>query len=119
MDAGEWLYRSTLLSYLYGMGLDMVTEAEPHTSRGRADIRVTFRNRVLIMEFKVTHSNATAEDSAKEALEQIVKKGYADRYPNAILLGMAIDKENRKISNHQMRAVLAVEARYARKRPEK
>ncbi|MDR1874903.1 MAG: ATP-binding protein [Synergistaceae bacterium] len=102
MDAGEWLYRSTLLSYLIGMGLDV--EAEPHTSGGRADMRIKFKGRVWIIELKVARGEAGAKKSADEAMEQISSKGYAERYEGAILLSCAIDDERRAITEYRTNA---------------
>ena len=102
MDAGEWLYRSTLLSYLYGMGLDV--EAEPHTARGRADIRVKFRGYVWVIELKVTRGEPETQKAAEGAMEQIVEKGYTDRYRgNAVLLALAIDDECRRITQYKVK----------------
>jgi hypothetical protein len=96
--AGEWLYRSVLLSYLYGMGLDV--EAEPHTSRGRADILVKFRKRAWILELKVAKNGEYAGKSADACLAQILEKGYADPFDEAVLLGLAIDDKQRAITKY-------------------
>jgi hypothetical protein len=98
MGAGEWLYRSTLLSYLIGNGLDV--EAEPHSSAGRADLRINFRGRTWIIEIKVARGEAETKKSAGEAMAQIISRGYAERYDNAIALALAIDDERRRITVH-------------------
>ncbi|MDR3265644.1 MAG: ATP-binding protein, partial [Synergistaceae bacterium] len=99
IDAGEWLYRSTLLSYLYGMGLDV--EAELHTGRGRSDMRVKFRGRVWVMELKIARGETETKKAADAAMRQIVETGYADRYENAVLLALAIDDERRAITEYR------------------
>ena len=96
VSAGEWLYRSALLSYLYGMGLDV--SAEPHTSKGRADILVRFMGRVWLIELKVAPKDKNAAELADAALAQIREKGYADPFSDAVLLGLAIDDEQRAIT---------------------
>jgi hypothetical protein len=102
MDAGEWLYRSTLLSYLYGMGLDV--EAEPHTVRGRADMKVKFRGYVWVIELKVARGESATRKAAEGAMAQIVGKGYIDRYRgNTVLLALAIDDECRSITQYRVR----------------
>jgi hypothetical protein len=100
MDAGEWLYRSTLFSYLCGMGLDV--ETEPHSSKGRADMRVKFRERVWIIELKVARGEAETKRAADEGMSQIVEKGYAERYEDAVLLALAIDDERRSITEYRV-----------------
>jgi hypothetical protein len=99
MGGREWLYRSTILSFMIGMGLDV--EAEPHTSGGRADLRVRFRDRVWIIEIKVAKRGEDAGVRADEAMSQILEKGYADRYDNAVLVGMAIDDERRGVAEYR------------------
>jgi hypothetical protein len=99
MNAGEWLYRSTLFSFLCGMGLDV--EAETHSSRGRSDLRVKFMDYTWIFELKVRRGEEETKKAADEALEQIIKKGYANRYPRAVLLGVAIDDTRRSITAYR------------------
>ena len=99
IGANEWLYRSTLFSFLYGMRLDV--EAETHTSKGRADMTVKFKGRVWVMELKVAKKGEDAGELADAALLQITEKGYADRFDNAVLLGLAIDDEQRTIKEYR------------------
>ena len=97
----EWLYRSTLLSFLYGIGLDV--EAETHTSKGRADMTVKFRGRVWVMELKVAKKGEDVGKLADAALLQIIEKGYADRFDDAVSLGLAIDDERRSIGEYRVK----------------
>jgi hypothetical protein len=99
MSAGEWLYRSTLFSFLCGMELDV--EAEPHSSRGRADLKIKFTDCIWIFELKVKRGKTETEKAADEALKQIINKGYANRYSKAILVGMGIDDERRRITAYR------------------
>jgi hypothetical protein len=95
---GEWLYRSTLFSYLLGSGVKV--EAELHGHLGRADMVAEFKGHVWVMELKVAR-NDDAAALAGEALAQIREKGYADGYESAILLGMAIDDKRRGITEYR------------------
>jgi hypothetical protein len=97
---GEWLYRSTLLSYLHGAELRV--EAELHGHKGRADMVVEFRGRVWVMELKIARGEAETKKSADEAMKQIVERGYANRYQEAILLALAIDDERRSITEFRV-----------------
>ena len=101
MGPGEWLYRSTLLSFLYGIGLDV--NAETHSSKGRADIIVKFKGRIWVMELKVAKKGEDAKKLADAALMQIMEKGYADRFGEAILLGIAIDGEQHSIKEYRIK----------------
>jgi hypothetical protein len=95
-DAREWIYRSTLLSYIYGMGLDV--SAEIHGKKGRADMVVKFRGHIWVMELKMTKHYASAAECASVALDQIKEKGYADNFDEAMLMGIAIDDNERRIT---------------------
>ncbi|GHV46461.1 ATPase AAA [Synergistales bacterium] len=95
-DAREWIYRSTLLSYIYGMGLDV--EAELHGKKGRADMVVKFKGHIWVMELKMTKHYANATECAASALAQIKEKGYADAFDEAMLFGLAIDDNEQKIT---------------------
>jgi hypothetical protein len=92
----EWLYRSTLLSYLYGAGLDV--EAETHFSKGRPELIIRYRGMAWILEIKVARGSEAARRAAADALAQIQDRGYAERFAPALLVGMAIDDETRSIS---------------------
>ena len=67
-------------------------KAEELTSKGRADLVVEYDNKVLVMELKL-------DKSAKEAVEQIKEKGYANKYrgKEVWIMGMNIDSRQRKI----------------------
>jgi hypothetical protein len=95
-DAREWIYRSTLLSYIYGLGLDV--EAELHGNKGRPDMVVKFRGHIWVMELKMTKHYANAVECAADALNQIKEKGYADAFDEAMLMGLAIDDNERQIT---------------------
>jgi hypothetical protein len=99
INLGEWLYRSTLFSYLCGAGVKV--DAELHGHLGRADMVAEFKGHVWVMELKVAKSGGEAGKLADGALAQIEEKGYADGYDGAALLGMAIDDGRRAITEHR------------------
>jgi hypothetical protein len=78
MGLGEWLYRSTLFSYLCGAGVKV--EAEIHGHLGRADMVAEFGGNVWVMELKIARGGDDAARMADEAMEQILEKGYSDGY---------------------------------------
>ncbi|GHT01502.1 ATPase AAA [Synergistales bacterium] len=100
MDAGEWLYRSTLLAYLRGSGVKV--DGEVHTHRGRADIVVTHKGHVWVFELKIAHGDEDAAKLADDALKQIIDMGYADKYDNAIMMGLVIDDDKRSIAEYRV-----------------
>ncbi|MDR1580741.1 MAG: ATP-binding protein [Synergistaceae bacterium] len=97
----EWLYRSTLLAYLRGVGVNV--EAELHSGRGRADMVVAHKGRVWVMELKIARDGADASRLADGALAQIAEMGYAERYVGAVMLGMVIDDAKRSITEYRVR----------------
>ena len=70
-NGNEHHYHALLYTLLTAFGADVVAE-EP-TAKGRADLVLRMPTTIYIMEIKY-------DGSATEALEQIKKKGYADKY---------------------------------------
>ncbi|MDR1793713.1 MAG: PD-(D/E)XK nuclease domain-containing protein, partial [Bacteroidales bacterium] len=93
--AQEWLYRSTILSFLQGCGV--VVEAELHTFKGRPDLVISYRDSTFIIEIKVAFKTDNVEAKLTEAATQIREKEYIKPYPNAICLAMVIDDTQRQI----------------------
>jgi len=96
MQPQEWLYRSSILSFLQGCGV--VVSAEMHTHRGRPDLVVSYRGHVWVIEIKVAFEGESAEEKAEEAFRQIAAKNYAAQYPNAVCIGLGIDDVERQIT---------------------
>jgi hypothetical protein len=101
----EWLYRSTLLAYLRGVGAKV--EAELHSSHGRADMVVVHKGRVWVMELKIARGGDDAPCLADGALARIAEMGYAERYGGAVMLGMAIDDAKRRITEYRVKTIIA------------
>jgi hypothetical protein len=95
LAAYEGFYCSVFYCYFAGLGLD--TRPEESTNHGRVDMTVLFENRVYIFEFKVTDLDRTPGS----ALEQIKRKGYADKYradaEAVYLVGVEFEREDRNI----------------------
>ena len=92
---GEWLYRSTLLSFLIGAGLRV--EAETHSSQGRADMIVHCQDTVWVMEIKISRAEQNNEALAAAAYQQIIDKGYAKPFVKPMLLAFVINDETKSI----------------------
>ena len=97
--AQEWLYRSTILSFLRGCGV--VVDAELHTHLGRPDLVISYMNHTWVIEIKVAYKGENAEKKAQEACQQIIEKQYAKPYPNAACLGLCIDDATRQITAYK------------------
>ncbi|GAB6057609.1 ATP-binding protein [Desulfonatronum parangueonense] len=95
LAAYEGYYCSIFYCVFAGLGLD--TRPEESTNRGRIDMTVLFENRAYVFEFKVTDLDQTPGS----ALEQIKRKGYADKYrvgaEAVYLIGVEFDREARNI----------------------
>ncbi|MCA1784372.1 MAG: ATP-binding protein [Desulfotignum sp.] len=91
----EGYYASVFYCYFKALGLDVT--AEDTTNHGRIDMTVKLDNRVFIFEFKVVDIDKTPGT----ALEQIHKKGYADKYraqhSDIYLIGVEFDRNERNI----------------------
>lgn len=91
----EGYYASVFYCYFAALGLDVT--AEDTTSHGRIDVSVKLNRRVFLFEFKVLDLDQTSGT----ALEQIRRKGYADKYRNETdeiyLIGLEFDRRKRNI----------------------
>jgi hypothetical protein len=92
----EWLFRTSILSFLQGCGV--VVAGEMHTNKGRTDLVVSYRGNTWVIEIKVAREGENAEDKAEEAYRQILDKNYAKPYPDALYLGLGIDDAVRQIT---------------------
>ncbi len=92
-DAPFEHYFQTVL-YLVFTLLGQYVHCEVHSSRGRADCILTTDKYVYIFEFKV-------DKSAREALDQIEEKGYAEPFAaderKIFKLGVSFDSEKRSL----------------------
>ncbi|GAB6057608.1 ATP-binding protein [Desulfonatronum parangueonense] len=95
LAAYEGYYCSIFYCVFAGLGLD--TRPEEPTNRGRIDMTVLFENRAYVFEFKVVDLDQTPGS----ALEQIKRKGYADKFradaEAVYLIGVEFDREERNI----------------------
>jgi len=94
MTTQEWLCRSCLFSFLQGCGV--MVSGEVMTNKGRADLVIKSDERYFVIEIKMLPR------TAKEALRQIIDKGYTEPYTGAIALGLAIDEEKRQITEWEV-----------------
>ena len=92
MSTGELIER--ILAFLRGCGVLVV--AEMHANLGRADIVLSHKGNLWVIEIKVVCEGESVEKKAEEAFQQILEKGYATPYPNAICLGFGIDNSDRQ-----------------------
>jgi hypothetical protein len=92
----EWLYRSTLLAFLRGCGVAVI--AEMHTNLGRPDLVVAHKGKTWVIELKVAYAGESPAQKAEEALRQIMDNNYANPYPDAFCIGLAIDDAARQIT---------------------
>ena len=77
--------------------------AENHSYRGRSDIEVLHKGHVYVVELKVTDGAEAAKIAADDAMEQILIKGYADKYSNAKLIGIAVDRAARQVGAYRIK----------------
>lgn len=94
VDAKERTYQAMLLSMLYGMGFDPLSERITNT--GRIDVVLEIPKTTYILELKL-------DDCAETALEQIHKKHYFKPYlhkgKHVVLIGANFSSELRNISD--------------------
>ena len=93
-DAKECTYQGMLLSMLFGMGFDPLSERA--TNVGRIDVVLEIQKITYILELKL-------DDNANAALKQIRKKEYFKPYlhkgKEIALIGANFSSETRNISS--------------------
>jgi len=94
LPAREWLYRSSILTFMLGCGV--LVFGEMHNNKGRSDLIATYGGGTYIIEIKVAYNN-DCDAKAEEAMKQIDGNQYAAPYANAKKIGIAIDDTTRQI----------------------
>jgi len=90
----EGHYASVFYSQLAALGLDV--QPEDVTNHGRIDLSLKFEHRVYLFEFKVVE-----QDPEGKALQQLIDKGYAEKYRapgvTLTLIGIEFSKAERNL----------------------
>jgi hypothetical protein len=92
----EWLYRSTILSFLRGCGVDVAPEI--HTNMGRSDLVIAHKGGTWVIENKVAYKSDKLTTKTAQALQQMETKNYAKPYADAVSIVLVIDDETRQIT---------------------
>ena len=74
----ESWYRSLFIMLLRGAGI--TAYSEPHTSKGRADVVIQFKQQIVIIEFKFAASSSEVERKRTEGEKQLQDREYAKTY---------------------------------------
>ena len=97
----EGYYASVFYSFFAALGLDI--RLEDITHKGRIDMTVLFAGRVFLFEFKVVEQAPEGK-----ALQQLIDKGYADKYRASgqpiHLIGVEFSKAQRQIVGFDVEA---------------
>ena len=96
----EAWYAGMLYACFRTIGLDL--RVEDASGRGRADMVVFHAGQVFVFEFKMVDAGADSDLAARLAIEQIRKKGYAEKYRNREepihLVAAIFSRENRNLA---------------------
>ncbi len=91
----EAWYAGMLYACFRTIGLDL--RVEDSSSRGRADMAVLHGGQVFVFEFKMADGEDDRDDAARQAIEQIREKGYAEKYRDrnepVHLIGVAFGRD--------------------------
>ncbi|MEZ4707058.1 MAG: AAA family ATPase [Caldilineaceae bacterium] len=100
LSKAEAYYHS--LIYLVFFYLGQYTESEINTNDGRLDCVVQTPSHIYILEFKL-------DESAEAALQQIKKRGYADKFAAdprpKVLLGINFEREQKTVEGWKIEVV--------------
>lgn len=99
----EGHYASVFYSQLAALGLNV--QPEDTTNKGRIDLSLQLQQQVYLFEFKVVESQSTGQ-----ALQQLIHKGYAEKYRKpgltVILIGIEFSKSERNIVGWETQRLL-------------
>ncbi len=91
----EAWYAGMLYACFRTIGLDL--RVEDSSSRGRADMVVLHGGQVFVFEFKMADGEDDRDATARQAIEQIREKGYAEKYRDrnepVHLIGVAFGRD--------------------------
>lgn len=100
IDRYEGYYASVVYAFFVSTGAEV--RAEDATNHGRIDMTVVMENAIYIFEFKVVD---IVKDDGMNALEQVKRKGYAEKYRmgnlSVYLVGIEFDRSERNITGFQ------------------
>ncbi len=93
----EFWYRSLFVMLLRGAGV--IYFAEVHTLRDRPDIVIVFKNKVIVVEFKLAKNSSEVEKKRKEGEEQIKSRDYSSAYEgsNEKVINLVLIADDEKI----------------------
>ena len=74
----EFWYRSLFLMLLRGAGI--ISYAEVHTYKGRADLVIQLKSRIIVLEFKFAKNKSEVDKKISEGQAQISGREYAKSY---------------------------------------
>ena len=98
-DRDESWYRSLFLMLLSGAKITYFSEV--HTFRGRSDVVITFKNKlVVVIEFKFAPTSKDVDKKRQEGEDQIKSRDYASTYKATKKIITAVfvaDDETRQI----------------------
>ena len=97
----EGYWASVFYSYFAALGLDM--RLEDATNQGRIDMAVQLNGQTWLFEFKVVETAPQGK-----ALQQLIDKGYADKYQAqgpVYLIGVEFSRDSRNIVGFDVQSV--------------
>ena len=97
-DRDESWYRSLFLMLL--SGAKIIYFSEVHTFKGRSDVVIVFKHKVVVVEFKLAKNSSEVEKKRQEGEEQIKSRDYASAYKATKKIITAVfvaDDEKRQI----------------------
>ena len=99
-NRNEYWYRSLFLMLLRGAGI--ISYAEVHTFKGRADLVISFNNLIVVLEFKIASTTSEIDKKKVEGLNQINDREYAKSYDTekrkVVTAVLVVDDQKRSIS---------------------
>ena len=97
----EFWYRSMFVMLLRGAGI--ISYSEPHLSKGRPDVVIQFKDKVIILEFKFAEKEIDIDRKSTEGEKQVQEKMYTEAYAtegrNVLYAVLVANDETRQVVN--------------------
>ena len=102
-NRNEYWYRSMFMMLLRGVGI--ISYAEIHTHRGRSDVLIQLRDKIIVLEFKYAAKSIDAERLLSEGAAQMKDRGYTKGYEDSghmvISAVLVADDEKREVISEE------------------
>lgn len=98
-DADEIRYREVVRILLTLLSISTYSKVE--TSKCRCDLRISYKDKLYVIEFKLAHEDAEVDEKFNEAVEQINDRKYDKILRNQTIVSLAMVLLDKKAEGYK------------------